>query len=203
MAVGDFCMKPIENLLSTLTPETKLGTYAQYYLTCASGVTDPLATSYAAITTSLSDLKNNMTPIVTACPDDAGVTAASKSLAAAGILSDAFNSFKSCPAIQGPLIGTFEEICVKPFDGFFGVWICFFVALPCLYAMVAVSSVLYEYFDPKFWEAKAANAHLMTYQDNEKEVDTVAEHNEGHAVAVSGAHAHAHGDDDRDIEQNL
>jgi hypothetical protein len=196
-------MDPTQNLLSTLTSETNLGTYAQYYLTCASSATDPLATSYAAITKSLSDLKNSMTSIVTACPDDAGVTAASKSLAAAGVLSDAFNTFKSCPAIQGPLIGTFEEICVKPFDGFFGVWICFFVALPCLYAMVAVSSVLYEYFDPKFWEAKAANAHLMTYQDNEKEVDTVAEHNEGHAVAVSGAHAHAHADDDRDIEQNL
>ena len=197
-------MNPVDNLLASLTASTTLGTYAQYYLTCSATATDPLAQSYAAITASLSDLSNNMRPIVAACPNDDGVTSASASLAAARILSDAFGSFKDCPAIQTPLIGTFEEICVKPFNGFFGVWICFFVALPCLYAMVAVSSVVYEYFDPKFWEAKAANAHLMTYQDNVKEVDTEADHNEEHAVAVSGAHgdekSHIEGGD---IEQNL
>ena len=197
-------MKPVGNLLASLPASTNLGTYAQYYLTCARNATDPLAQSYAAITTSISNLNTNMAPIVTACPDDRGVATASASLAAARILSNAFGTFKDCPAIQAPLIGTFEEICVKPFNGFFGVWIAFFVALPCLYAMVAVSSVLYEYFDPKFWEAKAANAHLMTYQDNVKDVDTEADHNEEHAVAVSGVHrdekAHPEGGH---IEQNL
>ena len=202
MSVGDFCMNPVDSLLKSLTSSTKLGDYAQYYLTCSSTAFDPLASSYAAITSSVSDLSNNLGPIVTACPGDEGVSSASASLAASRILSDAFGTFKDCPALQTPLINTFEEICVKPFNGFFGVWICFFVALPCLYAMVAVSSVLYEYFDPKFWEAKAANAHLMTHQDVVKEADPAVEHNEAHAVAVSGTH----GDEKNhtgDIEQNL
>lgn len=198
-------MDPYVNMLKSLPPGENLFLYARYYVTCAS--TDPLAQSSSDLQTSLSSLVANLQTISNSCPaDDANVkeAVARGAIVTANLAS--INANRVCPVIQAKIIASLGDgLCKNVFNGFFGVWLCFFVALPCFFVVLATASVIYEYFDIKYWGAAEANAHLLTWQTTElpKEPEPVLEKQEPIFAAIEGQHAGQHAveitDDKNDV----
>ena len=167
--------------------------YAKYYVTCAT--TDPLAQPASDVGSSLSSLASNLAPIVTACVGDAAVASAQAGSVAANARLVDLNTFRACPVIQSKIIASLGDgVCKNVFSGFFGVWLCFFCSLPCLFITLATAAVIYEYFDVKYWMAAEANAHLLTWQTTEAPVvpepilekdEKVVDAIEGHAIEIT------------------
>jgi hypothetical protein len=200
IGVGDFCMDPYTNMLKSLPPGENLFQYAQYYVTCAS--LDPLAKSTGDLSSSLGSLTSNLDTIKAACPNDNDVLAAVARGADMVASLATINTSRDCPNIQTKIIASLGDgLCKNVFNGFFGVWLCFFVSLPCFFVVLATASVLYEYFDVKYWMAEKANAHLLTWQTTElpKEPEPVLEKHEPIVATIEGQHAVEITDDKNDV----
>lgn len=182
-------MDPYVNMLKSLPKGENLYQYSQYYVTCSPLVVDPLAQSTTDLASSLSSLVGNLETIRQSCPADPDVL---RAVALAGSASQNLvdiNALRVCPAIQTKLLASVGDgLCKDVFNGFFGVWLCFFVCLPCFFVTLATASVIYEYFDIKYWGAAEANAHLLTWQTTElpKEPEPVLEKEEPIVAAIEG-----------------
>jgi hypothetical protein len=167
---------PVEHLLYSLPIDSYVLQYASYYLTCAAGSTDPLAVPVTAMTSSMNGLRAAVEQIQAECPTDANVIASSNSAAAVSDILNTLRTSKTCEPIQTTLLaGLNDGLCKNVYSGFFGVWLAFFVSLPCLYVVLATSAVIYEYFNVKYWCAAEANAHLLTWQTVPKDKDAETE----------------------------
>lgn len=128
------------------------------------------------MTTSMNGLRAAVEQILAACPSDTNVIAAANSADAVTAVLNTLRNAKTCQPIQTSLLsGLNDGLCANVYSGFFGVWLAFFVSLPCLYVVLATSAVIYEYFDIKYWGAAEANAHLLTWQTVPKEKDADTE----------------------------
>jgi hypothetical protein len=193
-------MDPYVNMLKSLPPGENLFQYARYYVDCTA--VDPLAESTKNLAASLGSLTSNLETIKAACPGDNDVLAAyAKGLEAAASLV-AIDTNRSCPVISEKIVASLGDgLCKNVFNGFFGVWLCFFVSLPCFFVVLATAAVIYEYFDVKYWLAEKANAHLLTWQTTElpKEPEPVLEKHEPVVATIEGQHAVEITDDKNDV----
>jgi hypothetical protein len=62
------------------------------------------------------------------------------------------SSITDCASLQTSLTGVFEgSLCGGIYSGFFVIWITQFITSFCLFLLMCCGSVLYQYFDNKYW----------------------------------------------------
>lgn len=160
-------------MLYSLPIDSYVSQYATYYLTCSVNAADPLSGQVTDMTALYNRLLTGVQDISVLCPTDTDVASSLSAVREVDTYLTSIRNSRGCTGIQTTLLASLNDgICTNVYNGFFGVWLAFFVALPCLYVVLATAAVVYEYFNVKYWSAAEANAHLLTWQtDPPKEKD--------------------------------
>ena len=159
--MGDFCMSPSVNLEFFLSSE-KIENFVTFYSSCSDGDESPYLPYVTLAYYHSNILSNYMTNLQDSCPYDNDVVdavALSQNIANNVMLLD---DGTKCSTIRTALYRALNHsICSHTYNGFFIIWICYIIIILSLYFTAAVTCLLFEYLDTKYWALDQTNPVII------------------------------------------
>ena len=134
MALGDFCMDPIPNMLSSLNPSGSTYGVFSYYSTCRGS--NPFATYLNTSELAVQDLIRAVNTYYLPNPSCAsGYNALNMSIGTMHAIEGVFSSINAeifCPPLNSQLADVLQTgLCQQVFLGFYSIWISQYTSNAC------------------------------------------------------------------------
>lgn len=147
--IGDFCVQPTHNTLSSLSEGSSLYNMVYFYSHCNG--TDTIRDNLLAVNNTFAEISNATSYLQHAavCNNNPDITQIQTNISAAGLRFGEISGYIACSNFQEVWFKLMNEaFCGGFYSGIYSLWVSQFITSLFLFFLIVCASVSYQYFKP-------------------------------------------------------